>query len=972
MRIVLVIPGLPADPQILRSRSLGGAETAGVCMADALRRVGHQVTVFSNGTPGDYDGVEYLPLSAWQEYATQVPHDVTVIQRMPEWCAVQLTSHLRWLWCHDMGLVRQAPVARGVLWAVDAVLALSRYHADQLVDAWGLPRDAVYVTRNGVDLRAVDEALAAAPRQRDPVAVYAARPERGLDVLLEHIWPRVVRREPRAVLWVCGYENPTRELVEFYARIRELMARTPNVHWLGHLTKSALYAHYARASVYLYPTPSPVMPLFREVSCISAMEAQACGLPVVTARAGALPETVAPGAGTLVDGDPVDQADAYAEAALRYLCDPDARERAGRAGRSRAQALDWSGVARDWSQAWERALRERAADPVRTALHFVRRSDIVVARHTLRDADGELAAEVRGRIDRHWGWADRSADYRMQYEAIGQTHVPNLDAARSMTRFGLVRDWIAARPQIRRVLDVGCAEGTMSVGLLNELPQVQRWVAVDIAQASVQCAQAVRDAHALRPDAMSVLRADGPDDLGPDGGPFDLLFVGETLEHVPCPWEWLDSWERCVAPGGWVLLTVPYGPWEYLTPGYAGRPDPDPYPFRAHLWEFSRSDLHDMLADKEGVEIVAVPGMRDRDRTGEVLGHYLVSWRRSDPPRPARPIDLERKRWQVNPRQTVSAMLIAGPGCADTLGWCLRSLVDVADEIVIGDCGMRDDDRRLAQQFGARIVSAPDPLQAGFDAARNAALDACRMDWVLWIDTDERLVNPAAVHKYLRANVYDGYQISQHHFAVDTTFPPDRPVRLFRRRPRADGVCMRFWGRAHEHPEYAIGEGPGLTVVLPDVHIAHVGYLSEWGRRAKFWRNLPLVVRDAQDYPDRQITKLFLMRDEMHLVTYELEHTGGRVTPAVRERCRRVLELWRTHFRGRAHYLSDQALEYVTAALRVLGEGVEVSWTVVASKDGHQSPPVQHSGRFATADDVEAELSWRVRQVTTPLASPYW
>ena len=67
----------------------------------------------------------------------------------------------------------------------------------------------------------------------------------------------------------------------------------------GALPKRDLYRLMATAGLYLYPPPAPVHPEFAETSCITAMEAMACGLPWISTDRGALPETVG-GAGLLV------------------------------------------------------------------------------------------------------------------------------------------------------------------------------------------------------------------------------------------------------------------------------------------------------------------------------------------------------------------------------------------------------------------------------------------------------------------------------------------------------------------------------------------------------------------------------------------------------------------------------------------------------------------------------------------------
>jgi glycosyltransferase involved in cell wall biosynthesis len=73
------------------------------------------------------------------------------------------------------------------------------------------------------------------------------------------------------------------------------------VHFLGHLSDDHLRDAYRSADVL-------VMPSVHEGFCLPVLEAMACGLPVVAARAGALPETVGGAGLTFIPDDPDDLA----------------------------------------------------------------------------------------------------------------------------------------------------------------------------------------------------------------------------------------------------------------------------------------------------------------------------------------------------------------------------------------------------------------------------------------------------------------------------------------------------------------------------------------------------------------------------------------------------------------------------------------------------------------------------------------
>ncbi len=279
---------------------------------------------------------------------------------------------------------------------------------------------------------------------------------------------------------------------------------------------------------------------------------------------------------------------------------------------------------------------------------------------------------------------------------------------------------------------------------------------------------------------------------------------------------------------------------------------------------------------------------------------------------------------------------------------------------------MSDDARAIAKKYGARLVPAPDPKEAGFDEARNATLPHCTMDWIFWIDSDERLLNSEQIHKYLRPNIFHGYGIKQHHFSVDANFNPDLPVRLFR-----NFKGMRFWGSCHEHPEKELNKGPGPSIVLSDVHIAHVGYLNESVRRERFGRNVPLMNKSVEKYPNRLLNKFFTIRDNMIYCRYIMEQTGGRFTAECRVLCEQTVKLYRENFCGKAIYMSDEAMKYYSDACRLLGLGAEVVFAVNSQKAGTPKPDLK-ACRFASVDDLVADLTVRARRAMEPFCNPMW
>lgn len=147
------------------------------------------------------------------------------------------------------------------------------------------------------------------------------RPDLAVDAL-----PHLAERGVHARLVVAG-EGPAR-------RSLERSARDLPVSFVGHLRdRRAVADLLGSADVVLAPGPI-------ETFGLAALEALACGTPVVAARTSALAELVVGDAGAVADPEPA----ALAEAVTRVLATPEPRRRA--AARSRAEEFPWERTTR--------------------------------------------------------------------------------------------------------------------------------------------------------------------------------------------------------------------------------------------------------------------------------------------------------------------------------------------------------------------------------------------------------------------------------------------------------------------------------------------------------------------------------------------------------------------------------------------------------------------------------------------------
>lgn len=973
MIITIHCGGMPFNGDTIREKSLGGSETAAYYIAKELAARGHKVTLFTNHqSEGVFEGVKYVwagdvseraPLGdRFHFYAMNTPVDVMVIQRQPGAFAHKWSSKLNVCWLHDLALHRHAQLAMSGAWNIDSIFTVSEFHKKQIIDVWGFDKDLIRPVTNGVDLnlfkgkarhstlsafaasRVAHQSAIAEEHKQQIKFLYSSRPERGLVHLVREggIMEKLLAIDPRFHLYVCNYENNVPQMADLYNYLYQRIAQLPNCTMVGHLPKRELADVMRECDALVYPTE------FEEVSCITAMEAMAAGLPFISSKHAALPETCSQfgqlgGALIPLKEDGTADEDAFVlHLQQRFLGeDPKKIADIDRAYQlAAAEQYSWSKAAERFEKHFEELFAERIQSPEAVLQNLIYNSDYYAAEEFFRQNLGGFPpglSAARREMDECYAFA-RNRTWKEHYEAYyeyeknrGVVYGP--EDLSNNSRYNLVASDIGKLPAGSVVLDYGCAHGHYTVNLARRFPNL-RFVGVDIARSNVEAARKwAADEGLTNVEFFNGAVGESGLEIFEDPSSavalnsFHCIIVAEVLEHVESPAAIIDTLAPYLTVNGMFLTTTPVGPWEAA--GYE-----EHWPWRAHVHHLEREDLHDLFGHHPKFRINLTISGADKRRN--VLGSYIAVF--GKPKEKSRTIDYARKLRQLNPTQTLAVCIIARDAEMN-IGRTLESVKDIADEIIVGvDRQTKDGTREIAVRYvkgysptSELLFDIDSPLDTGFDAARNTVIAKAKADWILWIDSDEVLFHPERVIKYLRKNQFNGYAVKQIHYSVEPAcvMKVDFPTRLFR-----NHQGIKFFGVVHEHPEKELNEGLGLAMLLDDISISHHGYSTEEIRRKRFERNIGLLHRDRKLYPDRQLGKFLWLRDLAQMCRWELEGNGGQVTPVMQARAREGIKIWEELLDANQLRLITELdnLGFYTTLVEILGEGFHFGFKMDVSK----------------------------------------
>ena len=271
---------------------------------------------------------------------TTVHHPLTVDRRASFLRDETLLQAIGTMKFYPIGM--QSFVAR----RLDAVYTSSEVGRRQIVQDFRVRPERLHNLRNGLDTELFSPDPATAKREDEILCVgRSSDPNKGVRTLIDAL----AKLPPHVRLVLVDDDSPDNQ-VRRWARAASVGDR---VELTGRVDSAALIGLYRRAALVVVPSRY-------EGFGLPAVEAMACGTPVVATRAGALAEVVEfPGGGILT---PRDDAGALAAGIERLLGDGPLRERLARRGRERVvEAYSWPQIAKATAEAYAALLARREA-----------------------------------------------------------------------------------------------------------------------------------------------------------------------------------------------------------------------------------------------------------------------------------------------------------------------------------------------------------------------------------------------------------------------------------------------------------------------------------------------------------------------------------------------------------------------------------------------------------------------------------
>jgi len=385
MKIRHILPGFGIVPRSLASDSMSGIVSVAYHLASEQAREGWEIELVGLAKPGGLvaktvelsPGLRSVPVRPWRRLQLgnyDFRYLAPLFFRLSGSPAVDL--HHVYSNPYLLGVGRavkrvlhyQTPIGevprmyRTAVGRADAVICCSAFIRDQFLAQFDYPAERVFVVHNGVDVERFKSGDRQSARVRlglpaeGSVVLFAGQvnEHKGLLYLLRAC--RLLAANHDSRLLVAGSSGLWRgaEMASEGTAYEEQVAAEAaglNTTFLGKVAYGDMPLVYQAADIFVCPS------IWDEPFGMVALEAMACGLPVVASRTGGLPEFISDGvSGFLVAAANVE---ALASRIEVLLGDERLRERMGREGSREAQRYDWPAITKEVHAVYQSVVERR-------------------------------------------------------------------------------------------------------------------------------------------------------------------------------------------------------------------------------------------------------------------------------------------------------------------------------------------------------------------------------------------------------------------------------------------------------------------------------------------------------------------------------------------------------------------------------------------------------------------------------------
>lgn len=304
MKIFMTL-GLTPEPiygGMIDKQGVHGVETTYLELSEEFAKQGHDVFLFCTTEKEHiHNGVYFIPYQNIDEYIRLNP-DIIITSRWFDALYYENNSK-KIIWLQDAYFA--SPTRTDAFDIADLVVCSSNWHRQYIAQRYGeqIKAEKIKIIPLGVRKSLFMNDITPTPYK----CIYSSNPDRGLYVLAD-MWKELTERVPGITLSICyGWDglktwSNTEEWKKSVTDQQEMLLAKlgdfDNVTFTGRIKKSDLAKEFQSSELCLYPNT------FFETFCLTSLESQIAGCPLITTDMGALQTTVDKKFNILIEGNP--------------------------------------------------------------------------------------------------------------------------------------------------------------------------------------------------------------------------------------------------------------------------------------------------------------------------------------------------------------------------------------------------------------------------------------------------------------------------------------------------------------------------------------------------------------------------------------------------------------------------------------------------------------------------------------------